>query len=125
METGTCPGVLFMAKYMVNKLTSCQRTTNVIRHVMTSRDVRTYNYIDDIICIHKRHNADTEFGTLFSLFEFLGVPVNPSKVVCLSRSLTCMGIEVDLEDLFRKDSCKAFWASYYMSTDVFHQHVYL
>ena len=59
----------------------CQRTTDVIRHVMMSRDIRTYNYIDDIICIRKRHNADAKFDTLFSLFEFLGVPVNPNKVV--------------------------------------------
>ena len=75
----------------------CQRTTNVIRHVMTLRDVRTYNYIDDITCIHKRQNSDAEFDTLFSLFEFLGVPVNPNKVVRPSRTLTCMGIEVDLD----------------------------
>ena len=75
----------------------CQRTTDVIRHVMTSRDVRMYNYIDDVICIHKRHNADAEFDVLHSLFEFLGVPVNPKKVVRPCRSLTCMGIEVDLD----------------------------
>ena len=72
----------------------CQCTTDVICHVVTSRDVRTYN---GIICIHKRHNADAEFDTLFLLFKCLGVPVNPSKVVYSSRSLTCLGIEADLD----------------------------
>ena len=75
----------------------CQRTTDVLRHVMASRDVRVYNYIDDVICVHKRQKADAEFETLFSLFEFLGIPINPSKVVPPSKSLTCMGINVNLE----------------------------
>ena len=59
----------------------CQRTTDVLRHVMTSRGVRTFNYIDDVICVHRRQNADTEFEILYSLFEFLGIPINPKKVV--------------------------------------------
>ena len=46
----------------------CQRTTNVLRHIMTSRDVRMHNCLDDIICIHKHQNANAEFDTLFSLF---------------------------------------------------------
>ena len=75
----------------------CQRTTDVLRHVMASRGVRTFNYIDDVICIHRHQTADTEFKTLYSLFEFLGVPINPNKVVHPSRSLTCMGIIVDLD----------------------------
>ena len=31
----------------------CQRTTDVLRHIMTSKGVQLYNYIDDVICIHK------------------------------------------------------------------------
>ena len=69
----------------------CQRTTNVIRHIMTS------NYIDDIICVHKRQNATAEFDLLFFLFEFLGVSVNPKKLVSPSRTLTCMGIGVNVD----------------------------
>ena len=59
----------------------CQRTTDVIRHVMQSKNVRLYNYIEDIICVHQRHNARQEFDALYSLFEFLGLPINPKKVV--------------------------------------------
>ena len=31
------------------------------------------------------------------LFEFLGIPINSKKVVKPSKSLTCMGIDVNLE----------------------------
>ena len=64
---------------------------------MTSQGVAMYNYIDDVICIHKRPYANAEFDLLFSLFEFLGVPVNPKKVVPPSRTLTCMGIDVNVD----------------------------
>ena len=75
----------------------CQRTTDILRHIMTSHNVRIFNYIDDVICVHQCQKADAEFKTLFNLFEFLGIPINPSKVVRRSRSLTCMGIDVNLE----------------------------
>ena len=64
---------------------------------MASRGVKTFNYIDDIICIHRCQKADAEFKTLYSLFEFLGIPIKPKKVVPPSRSLICMGIKVDLD----------------------------
>ena len=35
----------------------CQRTTDVIHHVMQSKNVRVYNYIDDVICVYQRHNT--------------------------------------------------------------------
>ena len=75
----------------------CQRTTDVLRHIMTSCNVRTFNYIDEVICMHQRQKNDAEFQTLFNLFEFLGIPINPKKLVKPSKSLTCMGINVNLE----------------------------
>ena len=76
----------------------CQRTTDVIRHIMASKNVKIYNYIDDVICMHRRHNADAEFDVLHSLFEFLGIPINPKKVSPPTRSLTCMGISIDVDN---------------------------
>ena len=75
----------------------CQRMTDVIRYVMASHGVIIRNYIDDVIAIHPRHCADKDFDTLYSLFEFLGIPVNPKKVVPPTRVLTCMGIQVDVD----------------------------
>ena len=59
----------------------CQRTTDIIQYFMASKGVIIRNYIDDVIAIHPRHQAEHEFNTLYSLFEFLGVPINPKKVV--------------------------------------------
>ena len=75
----------------------CQCVTDVIRHVMSSKGVMLWNYIDDVICIHKRENTSAEFDLLYSLFEFLGIPMNPKKVVPPTRVLTCMGIIVDID----------------------------
>ena len=74
----------------------CRRTTDVIRHIMQSKNVRVFNYIDDVICVHERQNACQEFDTLYSLFEFLGLPINPKKVVPPTSALICMGIQVDV-----------------------------
>ena len=75
----------------------CQRTTDVISHIMASKQIEVYNYIDDIICVHKTTNTQDEFNVLHSLFEILGLPINPNKVVALSSSLNCMGIITDVE----------------------------
>ena len=75
----------------------CRRTTDVLRRVMHSHNVLIYNYIDGVICVHRRENANDEFHILHSLFEFLGIPINPKKVVPPSRSLTCMGLVVDVD----------------------------
>ena len=75
----------------------CQRTTDVIRHIMCSKGLDVYNYIDDVICVHRCKNAVAEFQLLYSLFEYLGLPINPKKVVAPARSLTCMGIVLDVD----------------------------
>ena len=104
----------------------CQRMTDVIRYVMVSRGVTIRNYIDDVIAIHPHHCADKDFDTLYSLFEFLGIPVNPKKVVPPTRVLTCMGIQVDVdarqltiphEKIIQiVDTCRLFLTSYLMSS---------
>ena len=73
------------------------KTTDVLRHVMHSHNILIYNYTDDIICVHRHENANDEFYILHSLFEFLGIPINPKKVVPPSRSLTYMGLVVDID----------------------------
>ena len=66
----------------------CQRTTDILRHIL-------YNYID-VICVHRERDTESEFNMMYSSFEFLGIPINPQKVVCPTSSLTCMGIVVDV-----------------------------
>ena len=66
----------------------CQRTTDVICHIMQSENVRMFIYIDDVICVHERQNVHQEFDILFSLFKFLELPINPKKVVPPTSALT-------------------------------------
>ena len=75
----------------------CHRTTDILRCTMASLNVNVYSYVDDIICVHQRHNVKHEFRALYSLFEFLGLPINPKKLCPPSRSLTCMGIDVNVD----------------------------
>ena len=64
---------------------------------MASGNVKVFNCIDDIICIHEHHKALAEFEILCSLFEILGIPVNPKKVVQPVGILTCIGIQLESE----------------------------
>ena len=73
-----------------------QRTTDALRLVMASKNVCVFNYIDDVITVHRRHNANKQFDTLHGLFRYLGIPVNPQKVVRPTKCLECMGIIVDV-----------------------------
>ena len=73
----------------------CQHVTDVLKYIMKSKNVILYNYIDDVICVQKRQNALSEFELLYSLFEVLGIPMNPKKVLPPTRVLTCMGIVID------------------------------
>ena len=77
--------------------TFCQHVTDIICHIMSSKWLVIFNYIDDIICRHSHKNADAEFCLLYSLFEYLGLPMNPKKVVPPARILTCMGIVIDID----------------------------
>ena len=75
----------------------CQCTTDILRHIMASLDINVCNYVNDIIFNHSHHNAMHEFHTLYSLLEFLGLPINPKKVCPPSRLVTCMDIYVNVD----------------------------
>ena len=64
---------------------------------MASKNVTVFNYLDDVIYVHLRCDANAEFDILYSLFEFLGIPINPKKIVSPTTKLPCMGIEVDVD----------------------------
>ena len=64
---------------------------------MKTGNVKLQNYIDDVICVHKRQNVSSEVKLLYSLFEFLGIPMNSKKVVPPTRVLTCVGIVIDVD----------------------------
>ena len=56
-----------------------QCTTNCLHHKLKSKNVDVHNHIDNII-LHKECDATAEFNMMYSLFEFLGIPINTKKV---------------------------------------------
>ena len=45
----------------------------------------------------KTKKATTEFDTLYSLCELLGLPINSKKVVPPTQVMTCIGILIDID----------------------------
>ena len=64
---------------------------------MTSCGCAVHNYIDDIIGVDAKNDAQLTFDTLKALFRYLGIPINPDKLEPPSQQLICMGIMVDVE----------------------------
>ena len=75
----------------------CERVTDILRDIMTSRGCAVHNYIDDVIGVDAKNDAQLSFATLKALFCYLGIPINPDKLEPPSQWLICMGIMVDVE----------------------------
>ena len=75
----------------------CERVTDILRDVMTSDGCAVHNYIDDVIGVDAKNDAQLSFATLKALFCYLGIPINPDKLEPPSQRLICMGIMVDVE----------------------------
>ena len=75
----------------------CEKVTDILRDVMMSRGCLVHNYIDDIIGVHTRRDANHAFDTLKALFHYLGIPINPDELEPPCQQLICMGIMVDVK----------------------------
>ena len=74
-----------------------QRLGDLVRYEMSKQNFTEYPYIDDIIGIQNKAQADVAFQTLQNLITSLGLPINPKKLVAPTSSMICMGILVDIE----------------------------
>ena len=120
-------GIQFGGKYYldrslafgaVNGTAIFQRVTDAIRKILACRDVRVWNYIDNIFACVEEKFADEAFRKLKGLITNLGLPIKPDKVVTPSDVMVCMGIEVDAsqktvkipQDKLRQvlDECRKF-----------------
>ena len=71
---------------------------------MAKEGFQIYNYIDDLYaCCHK-DQADKAFDTLLTISKNLGLPVNSLKVFSPCKSLSIMGIIVDVPLVLKKKS---------------------
>ena len=74
------------------------RASDAIADVMRQQGYNFICYIDDYICIMERDKADLAYSFLLELLSKLGLPVNKKKLVPPSKVLTCLDIDIDLNN---------------------------
>ena len=74
----------------------CQRTTNIIRHIMANIEYCIFNYIDDFMSIDKVEKAWSAYKTLGNLLRDLGVQEAIDKAVAPTTIIEFLGIIFDL-----------------------------
>ena len=77
---------------------SFQLVADVIMHIMKHKGFKTFAYIDDFILVNSKSKAQQAFDTLTDLLQELGLPMNNDKRSPPTRTLTCLGICIDLEN---------------------------
>ena len=76
---------------------SFQLVADVITHIMKQKGFKTFAYIDDFILINHKSKAKQAFDTLTDLLQELGLPMNDDKRTPPTRTLTCLGICINLD----------------------------
>ena len=73
-----------------------QRITDFIRFLMAQNGFTVYNYIDDMYaCIHEDQTQEA-FKLLQDVIVKLGLPLNEKKVLAPAKSMSIMGILIDV-----------------------------
>ena len=76
---------------------SFQMTSDAILYIMRHHNCRIFAYIDDFIIVLQENDAEHHYQALFDLFMELGLPMNQDKLSPPTRTLTCLGITIDLD----------------------------
>ena len=77
---------------------SFQMTSDAILYMMANENSSIFAYIDDFVIVAPQDDAMRQFTKLSELFQELGPPMNPDKVCPPTRTLTCLGITIDLDN---------------------------
>ena len=76
---------------------SFQITSGTILHIMKCHDCKIFAYIDDFIIVSQENDARRHYQALFDLFTELGLPMNQDKLSPPIRTLTYLGVTIDLD----------------------------
>ena len=74
-----------------------QLTSDAISDAMHHQGRHVFAYIDDYILVATEDSAHSQFKDLSDLISDLGLPMNPYKKIAPTRTLTCLGISIDLD----------------------------
>ena len=83
--------------YLVHGSASFQMTSDAILYIMRRHNCRIFAYIDNFIIVSKENDPEHHYQALFDLFMELGLPMNQDKLSPPTRTLTCLGITIDLD----------------------------
>ena len=101
IKCGIChEGSYYVDKHLVfgavNGTMIFQCISDAIRHMLSTQDVRVWNYIDDIFAAWESEGSDEKFEALCTLIKELGLPLNDKKVEPPSDTMTIMTLGIAL-----------------------------
>ena len=76
---------------------SFQLVADAISHIMAQEGCKVLAYVDNFLVVAERHMALKFYNRLSNLFAELGLPMNLDKKTPPTKSLTCLGISIDIE----------------------------
>ena len=75
-----------------------QHFSDAVTFIMAQEGIKIFAYIDDYVMVSPKASSEAEFQCLASLLMELGLPSNPDKQTPPCRKLTCLGIQIDLDN---------------------------
>ena len=75
-----------------------QMMSYTVIHIMAKEKCQIFAYIDDFILVSEETDSDPHFDKLSASFTELGLPMNIDKRSPPTRSLTCLGITIGLDN---------------------------
>ena len=106
-------GIKLKNKYYLDKAVAFGWVHGSAAFQMAKEKCQIFAYIDDFILVSEENDADRHFDKLSALFTELGLPMN--KRSPHTRSLTCLGITIDLDSnslSIDKDKLEEIYAEY-------------
>ena len=76
---------------------SFQMTSDTILYIMRHHNCKIFAYIDNFIILSQGNDAMHHYQALFDIFAELGLPMKQNKMSPHTRTLTCLGITIDLD----------------------------
>ena len=73
-----------------------QMVSDAVTFIMHKHGAKIFAYIDDYIGISDACDAKRHFNDLHALLIHLGLPINQQKLSPPSKTLTCLGVHIDI-----------------------------
>ena len=72
--------------------------SDAIAHIMAKKVAQLHCYIDDYIVVTSNSKAAEQFALLCDLLHELGLPLNKDKLTPPTKQITCLGIDINIDN---------------------------